>query len=198
MPFKFFGLCRNRAHRGRAGAVVVGVGGWWWWFGVGHARGPDPSTLEKFARRRRHGGGDLLGFSSSGPRAPEIFKGNCNIQHLELGNLRHFFFFAVRVFFGPPRESIFLSFWGEKAKFTSPSWQNGPPGKSCPPADFNVISEFLASGRQMYQHFLSKRFILGNSEGISQNNYKGATTRCRPRGPPSAPSSCSASQPLPA
>ena len=107
-PFKFFGLCRNRAHRGRAGAVVVGVGGWWWWFGVGHARGPDPSTLEKCARRRRHGGGgNLLGFSSSGPREPDIFKGNCNIQHLELGNLRHFFFFAFRVFFPGPRESIF-------------------------------------------------------------------------------------------
>ena len=134
-----------------AGAVVVGVGGWWWWFGVGHVRGPDPSTLEKCVRRRRHGGGDLLGFSSSGPREPEIFKGNCNIQHLELGNLRHFSFSPFEFFFGPPESRFSFHFeGGGKARFTSPSWQNGPPGKSCPPADFNVISELLASGRQMY------------------------------------------------
>ena len=59
-PFKNFGPCRNRAYRGRAGAVVVGVGGWWWWFGVGHVRGPDPSTLENCARRWRRGGGEFI------------------------------------------------------------------------------------------------------------------------------------------
>jgi len=38
---------------------VVGVGGWWWWFGVGHVRGPDPSTLENCARRWRRGEGGI-------------------------------------------------------------------------------------------------------------------------------------------